>query len=290
MKKTIKLLLLLFIPLRLFGTAQIPDILIYNGDTLALNYCPLELYPDAGIINPQSLFGSKGCFYTACWRNYVATWEIINNKLYLTNLRNACYPTTMRNVAASFKANIEKENIGSEFADLKKIFTHKYKNGKVMANWVTKKMISPKGQLLYYFHDGFQSIYETELEFNFENGILIETKQFDNSKTKKSKYTEESNLLREFISKNIKLENLPESDTIKRRVILEIVSSDENGKIDSVKVIRGVNKLYDNEAIRVIKAIPKWDIIYRHGEKINIKWTIPINFDLTKKNLESPNR
>jgi len=138
---------------------------------------------------------------------------------------------------------------------------------------------------MYYFHDGFQSIYESELEFNFKNGVLIETKKFDNSKTKKSKYRVEPKLIMEFISNNIKLENLPKSDTIKRRVIVQIISSDLNGKIDSAKIIRGVNELYDNEALRIVKLIPEWDVIYRHGEKINIKWSLPINFDLTKKNL-----
>ena len=131
------------------------------------------------------------------------------------------------------------------------------------------------------FHDGFQSIYEKEMEFTVDKGELMETKILDNSKTKKSKYTEDQKLLMEYINKNIKRENLPESDKIKRRVFVQIISSDENGKIDSVKVVRGVNELYDNEAIRVVKSIPEWDVIYRHGEIYNQMWTLPINFDLT---------
>jgi len=144
MKIKFRLFLLLLIPFKLFGTAQIPDLLIYKGDTLALFSCPLSFYPDNKLINPESLFGSKDCFYTACWRNYVATWEIINKKLYLTKIRNACYPTDMRNVAASYKVDVDQASIGAEFVDLKKLFPERYKKGKVKADWVTSKMIAPK--------------------------------------------------------------------------------------------------------------------------------------------------
>ena len=63
------------------------------------------------------------------------------------------------------------------------------------------------------------------------------------------------------------------------------ISSDENGKIDSVAVVRGVNELYDSEAIRVVKIIPEWNVIYRHGKITNeMKWSIPVKFDLNQKN------
>jgi hypothetical protein len=282
MKKFFKILLFSLIPMNLFGTAQIPDLLIYKGDTFSLYSCPLNSFPDQDLIIPKSLFGSSGCFYTACWRNYVATWEIMNGELYLTKIRNACYPTQMRGVGASYKGAIQKDSIGSEFADLKKLFPRKYINGKVKADWVNEKLYCPQGRLLYYFHDGFQSIYEKEIEFSIENGILIGCKHLDNSKTRKSKYIEDNNLLKEFIYRSIRRENLPESDTIKRRVYVGIISADENGKIDSVKVLRGVNELYDREAIRIVKSIPEWEVIYRHGKKENRAWTIPISFDLSK--------
>ncbi len=268
--------------MNVFGTAQIPDLIIYNGDTLSLYSCPLNSYPNQDLITSQGLFGSSGCFFTACWRNYVATWEIIDNELFLCEIRNACYPTSMRGVSASVKSISDIDSIGNECADLKVLFPQRFKDGKVKADWVEGKMILPQGKLLYYIHDGFESIYETEIELTIERGELLETKIFDNSKTKRSKYSEDKKLLMEFIYKNIKRENLPKSDTIKRRVFVQIISSDENGKIDSVNVARGVNELYDNEVIRVVKSIPEWDVIYKHGEKINLIWTFPIKFDLTE--------
>ena len=73
-------------------------------------------------------------------------------------------------------------------------------------------MISPLGDLLFYIHDGFESIYERELEFTFHDGNLINTKEYDNSKTKQSKYTTDLNLLRDFIENSIDYSNVPYPD------------------------------------------------------------------------------
>jgi hypothetical protein len=281
MKRILKILVFSLISMNLFGTAQIPDIIIYNGDTLALYSCPLNSYPNQDLITSKELFGSSGCFFTACWRNYIATWEIIDNELYLCKVRNSCYPTSLQGVAASSKSGISKDSIGNEYADLKALFPQRLKDGKVKADWVNEKLFCPQGKLLQYVHQGFESLYETEIGFTIEKGYLVETKILDNSKTKKSKYTEDRKLLTEFIAKTIKRENLPNSDTTNRRVYVRIYSSDAYGKIDSVNVVRGVNELYDTEAIRVVKLIPEWDVIYRHGEICNPVWTLPINFIMT---------
>jgi len=283
MKKFLTAILFAIPSLTLFGTAQTPDILIFNGDTLSLYTCPLNSYPDQNLINPKELFGSTGCFHTACWRNYVATWEFIDDQLYLTEIRNACYPTKMRNVSVSYKSGVKNDQIGREYADLKELFPERFHNGRVKADWVTGKLYSPQGRLLFYIHDGFQSIYQTELEFTVNRGVLMKCKTMDNSKTKESKYLADPTLLRDYIYNNIKRENLPNSDTIRRRVYINIISSDETGKIDRVKVVRGVNEVYDNEAIRIIKSIAEWEVLYRHGEKINRSYTVPVVFDLTDK-------
>lgn len=279
MKRVNYLFVLLLVTMSLFGTAQTPDLIIFKGDTLPLYSLPLNSFPTQALINPKSLFGGSGCFYTGCWRNYIATWKIVDGKLYLVKIRNACYPTPLKGVSASYKGGVDKDSIGSEYADLKALFPERFENGMVKADWVSGELYLPQGELLYYIHDGFQSIYETELKFTLEKGALVEIEKLDNSKTKRSKYSEDSKLLLKYIYDNINHENLPKNDTIKGRVILYIYSSDDNGKIDSVVVVRGLNELYDKEAVRVVKSIPEWDVIYRHGKKINRPWVIPINFN-----------
>jgi hypothetical protein len=262
--------------MKTFGTAQIPDILIYNGDTLSLFDCPLNYFPDKELIQPKKLFGSSGCFYTACYRNYVATWTIEDNKLYLINIKNACYPTDMNYVKVS--SNSGTDTLGTEYANLQTLFPDRIVNGRVTADWVNAKMISPKGKMLFYIHDGFMSIFEKEVEFTFENGTLIGTQEFDNSKTRISKYTQDKELLQKFVKDNIDYSILPKQEK-DVRVMVSIYSSTNEGKIDKVKILRGFNEVFDKEAERVVKSIPEWDVLYRHGERTRgAIWMVPVIF------------
>lgn len=69
---------------KLLGTAQIPDLLIYKGDTVALCSNPLEgfRYMDEDWIKETAQFG----WSTACWRGYQATWLLENDSLYLVKI------------------------------------------------------------------------------------------------------------------------------------------------------------------------------------------------------------
>ena len=275
MKSLLPVLILTVISLKASATAQIPDRLIIDCDTVSLFDCPLEYYPDRDLINPRSLFGGTGCFYTACWRNYIATWMIGNDTLYLVEIRNACYPADMDYVEISMRA--AADSVGKEVADLKSLFPGRYHDGKVKADWVNRKMISPRGKMLYYIHDGFASVFEKELEYTFQNGILTETREYDNSKTRISKYTSDSDLLMEFIRSSINYENGPRPDR-EIRVAVNIMGGTADGKVDGAFIIRGYNEIYDREALRVVNSIPEWDVIYRHGEIIRAPWMITVTF------------
>jgi hypothetical protein len=47
---------------------------------------------------------------------------------------------------------------------------------RVFANWVTKSVMKPKGELLQYVHIGYESIYEAEVVYDVKNGILVKSK------------------------------------------------------------------------------------------------------------------
>ena len=55
-------------------------------------------------------------------------------------------------------------------------------------------------------------------------------------------------------------------------------SANEQGAIDSVRVIRGCGKTFDNEAKRVVNAIPEWDVFYRRGKHERQFFTVIIVF------------
>jgi hypothetical protein len=283
MKRTIFNLLFFITFIDAFGTAQIPDILIYRGDTISLFDCPLDYFPNKELLNPKSLFGSSGCFYTACWRNYVATWIIENEKLYLVKIRNACYPTDMKYVEASYQDGAVTP--GREYADLKSLFPDRYKDGKVFADWVTVNMFSPKGKMLFYIHDGFESIFEKELEFIVEKGVLKSITELDNSKTRISKYNDDPGLLMKFVNSHINYSNVPEP--AKEIKVILVKGLNAESKVDTIRILRGSGELYNQEAIRVINSIPDWDILYRHGKKFSVPWMIPVTFQ-PKKNRDTP--
>jgi hypothetical protein len=165
-------LLLLTVPLfKIFATQQIPDILIFNGDTIPIFGIPLKQLYDKDSIKVNYFGNKESCTSTACWRGYIANWIIINDHLYLTDIFSCCY----------FMDHVK--------ANLKKIFGNKYIDGKVKADWVTADIIVPKGEQLDYYQTGNMLIYEKELEFQFRGGLLIKTKFYDNTLPGQYKYS-----------------------------------------------------------------------------------------------------
>lgn len=253
------ILLLLTVPVRSFATAQAPDILIYKGDTLSIFANPLELLYGNDSIRPKYFGEKEACFNTACYRGYRAEWTIVDNNLYLTGIYSCCY----------YEDSIK--------ADLSKLFGDKYINGKIKADWVTAKIIAPQGKLLYYIHDAYASIYEKELELSFVKGQLEGTNIYDNSKTRQSIYSQDSKKLKEFIYKNINWSVVPSLDDKIIKLFVQF-SANENGVVDSAKVVRGNETGLTEEAVRVVKNIPEWDVVYKHGVLQRKTWTIPIIF------------
>jgi TonB family protein len=63
------------------------------------------------------------------------------------------------------------------------------------------------------------------------------------------------------------------------RVICQFIV-EKDGSITSVSVVRSVDPFLDAEACRVIYGMPKWIPGKQRGEKVRVKYTLPINFHL----------
>ena len=189
MKKPIYILflfVLLFPITEAFATAQVPDRIIYKGDTLKLFSNPLEYLPNIDELRPRLFGDKKPRRSSACWRSYQAIWKIIDDTLYLTRI-SECH-----------------SRFGDiRIADLNKLFGNKCKNGIVKVDWFSGTMISPQGERLFYIHAWYESIYEKELAFQIKNGILIGTKIFDNSKFRRREFGRYNGLY-EFIYSSIR--------------------------------------------------------------------------------------
>ncbi len=91
-----------------------------------------------------------------------------------------------------------------------------------------------------------------------------------------------------FLSTNIKYPVEAQKKGISGRVIVQFVIM-EDGTLDQAKVIRGVDPLLDEEALRVVKAMPKWKPGMDRGEAVKVRFTAPIMFNLSKKDTPRPN-
>ena len=91
-----------------------------------------------------------------------------------------------------------------------------------------------------------------------------------------------------FLSTNIKYRVEAQKKGISGRVIVQFVIM-EDGTLDQAKVIRGVDPLLDEEALRVVKSMPKWKPGMDRGEAVKVRFTAPIMFNLSKKDTPRPN-
>jgi|TARA_B110000046_G_scaffold147501_1_gene155158 protein TonB len=54
----------------------------------------------------------------------------------------------------------------------------------------------------------------------------------------------------------------------------------EDGKIDGVRILRGVGGGCDEEAIRVVKSMPRWTPGKQRGKSVRVQYNLPIRFVL----------
>ena len=256
--KLIKTILICLISGQLFGTAQIPDFLIFQDDTLAIFSNPLEGYFDEkGARKIGEIDFEKGNHCTTLWRGYVGTWKIENDSLFLINIE------------------IEYCSDNSIEIDLREEFF----SNKIFADWVSFEILNPYGKQIKYIHQGYESIYEFERGFEFVEGELITINNYDNSKSRESVSAKEPTFLHKFFYDNINWK-LVESQNLsdKKRVIARFrIGEDE--KPTAIEIVRGVNQQIDKEAERIIKLISDWDVYYRRGKIVETQWTLPIFFD-----------
>ena len=85
------------------------------------------------------------------------------------------------------------------------------------------------------------------------------------------------NALNQYLSKNIKYPPIALENGVSGRVICQFVVN-RDGSIVDVEVVRSVDKSLDNEAVRVIKSMPKWSPGEQRGKPVRVKYTLPVNF------------
>ena len=82
-----------------------------------------------------------------------------------------------------------------------------------------------------------------------------------------------------FLAKNIKYPAIAQENGVQGRVIVQFVVNKDGTIVDPV-VVRSVDPYLDKEALRVIKAMPKWKPGKQRGKAVRVKYTVPVTFRL----------
>ena len=81
----------------------------------------------------------------------------------------------------------------------------------------------------------------------------------------------------EFIADNLRWPDT-EADVQGRVVVLFTVEKD--GSLSDIKVAKSLEPLFDKEAVRVVKSMPKWKPGMDNGEPIRVRFSVPVTFRL----------
>lgn len=85
--------------------------------------------------------------------------------------------------------------------------------------------------------------------------------------------------LMRYLGENLKYPSMAKDLNIAGVVFVRFVV-EPNGKIGDVSVVRGVFNALDQEAVRVILAMPDWNPGQQNGRNVRVYYTIPIRFEL----------
>ena len=85
--------------------------------------------------------------------------------------------------------------------------------------------------------------------------------------------------LMKFLAQNVKYPTDAQKAGKQGRVIAQFVVTTD-GSVADVKIIRGIDPSLDEEAVRVIKSMPKWKPGTQKGQPVNVRYTLPVVFKL----------
>lgn len=285
-------ILLFLIGEDLIASPQMPDYLIYKGDTFSVYNLILEKYFEKIKQTDQgSLFGLKfrdGSSFN-CWRGYQAIYKIENDSLFLSKI-----------ISCGERFNhksIDSVESGKRIND---IFKDKVISNKVFIDWYSGNISLPNGKLLRW--DGvFYKTFENEILINIDNGVVKKVNKTQNYIDSPDRINRRYN---DTIS-NVIYEKLRSLDWKKLNECecddSYIVTINKNGKISDVnksdcqtkndwKDLDKEDRKNYNYCIKSIRRALrslKFDIIKQNGVKVSEKVYIEIWYEESTGKLEN---
>ena len=82
-----------------------------------------------------------------------------------------------------------------------------------------------------------------------------------------------------FLGKNLKYPTAAQRANIQGKVFLSFIV-EKDGSITDIETMKGIGFGCDEEAMRVVKLMPKWTAGKQNGRNVRVKFTIPVFFKL----------
>ncbi len=133
---------------------------------------------------------------------------------------------------------------------------------------------------------------ETVYEFSTKDITNIKIKKVDNDSIYQivevmPEFPGGTSEMMTYLSGNIKYPEEAKEKGISGRVFLSFVI-EKDGAVSNVKVAKGIGKECDDEAVRVVKAMPKWKPGLMKGKPVRVSYMLPIFFKLDEGEAYKP--
>ena len=286
MKKILFTLMLLSLPVMIKATGQMAERVSINGEYWQLYYCPIEtdmalseeiakaieLLPET--ITEDSIEWGKGQS-TDLWRNYIAEWEIKDNRLFLREI-GVPYIRVDGNRLEEHFFTLNEET-------LKRIFASYYTADGICASWFCDTMRAGRGKEIYYEHMAFARHNENECLIVVDNGVVREITQHNNYHKEGIAPSDVCKALTE----DFPWERFPEYEETRFVLQFSDFIIDENGILKDccVQCIRPdkfesmAQKILLIKAVKeILKELKPWPVWYINGkfETSFLNWTFPL--------------
>jgi len=86
----------------------------------------------------------------------------------------------------------------------------------------------------------------------------------------------------EYLGKNIRYPAVAKENGTQGKVFLTFVV-EKDGSLTDVKVLRGIGSGCDEEAMRVLRAAPRWKPGIQNGRPVRVQYNVPISFTLQQE-------
>lgn len=223
------------------ATPHLLDMLIMKNDTFFFYTSPLA--QKSNLIERDSNFIKNRILTTANRRGYVASWELIEDQIFLTKISDV--------------------SNGRLEADLQTIFETQDYNKRIKANWINDEMVVHSKNSMEGYRIGFSNVYEQEFVLKFKNGRLISRRTLNNEWAKKP--NDNTSILNKFIINKLpkRLEKQLVNDSLEHE-FYTYVTFDSNWEIKSIEFTK--TEFETTELQKLIEKFNDWKFVYKKGE------------------------